>query len=117
VPDGVEVVPVVELTPVTTVEVEAVTAVMVSPELVTITREAEASAKRQSSTKRDVDLDFLKRVSQPLESRDVVPITPPPVRQEYEGCDFDPIRQEVAPPAEPVESSYLTEWNAAPKKW
>ena len=50
--------------------------VVVSPELNTITREAEESAKRQSSTVRDSGLfDFFKKATPPLESRDVtVPV-------------------------------------------
>lgn len=55
--------------------------VVVSPELATITREAEESAKRQSSTKRNGGmLDFFKKVTQPLESRDVTAPLPPPRR-------------------------------------
>lgn len=87
--------------------------VVVSPEMQRITRDAEEAAKRQSSTTR-VDVDFFERVMKPLESRDVAA----PLRREYEGCDFDPIRQEVAPPSEPVDGgAYLTEWNWTPKKW
>lgn len=88
--------------------------VQVSPEMQRITREAEESAKRHSSKPDVALLDFLNKATQPIESRDVAA----PVRREYEGCDFDPIRQEIPPPAEPVdEGGYLSEWNWVPKKW
>lgn len=101
--------------------IAATNAQVLSPELTTITRAAEVSAKRQSNTRRE-DVDFFERVMKPLESRDVLA----PVRRDviapqssYEPvCDFDPIRQEVATPSlEPVESGYLAEWNWVPKKW
>lgn len=92
--------------------VNAITPPEQTPEMETITRAAEKSAKRQSSTRADVD--FFERVMKPLESRDVVA----PVRQEYEGCDFDPIRQEITPPSEPVDGGgYLAEWDWVPPKW
>ena len=75
-----------ELAPVTTVEVEAsdvpVThGVVLSPELTTITREAQEAAKRYSSTRQDDGLlDFFKKVSEPFESRDVAAPLPTPRR-------------------------------------
>jgi len=101
--------------------------VVVSPELITITREAEASAKRQSSIKRDDGLlDFLMRATQPLESRDEVAIVPPrryvpEILTESSGPGETFARlggyNTTPEPAEPVESGYLEEWNWVPKKW
>jgi len=100
--------------------------VVVSPELTTITRAAEESAKRQSSTKHDSELlDFLNRATQPLESHDGVPIASPryvPERLTETSGPGETFARlggyNTAPePQEPVESGYLAEWNWVPKKW
>jgi hypothetical protein len=103
---------------------QSVDGVVVTPELTTITLEAEASAKRQSSIKRDDGLlDFLKRATQPLESRDEVVIAPPrryvpEILTESSGPGETFARlggYNTAPePAEPVESGYLAEWDWTP---
>jgi hypothetical protein len=118
--------------PVTTVDEAPVTApvevtevppvMVISPELVTITREAEASAKRQSSTRRD-DEEFFERVMKPLESRDVIaPSRRYAADSESSGPGETFARlggyNNALEQHEPVdEGGYLSEWNWAPQKW
>jgi hypothetical protein len=105
------------------VEATQVPGMVISPELATITREAEAAAKRQSSnTRRHEVVEFFEMATKPLESRDVVV----PARRfvadtESSGPGETFARlggyREDAPPEPVDEGGYLAEWNWVPKKW
>jgi hypothetical protein len=114
-----EVAPVADEAPVTSL---VVVPDGVSPELAIIERDAEASAKRNSTNHRDVLLDLFKKATQPLESGDVM--TAPSRRYVADSESSGPGETYArlgthnnAPPAEPVDGGYLAEWNAVPKKW
>jgi hypothetical protein len=122
----VEATPIMVGVPVATVDEAPVTAAVdateVSPELVTITREAEAAAKRNSTKRDDVLLDLFKNATQPPESRDVAA----PARRFVADTESSGPNETFArlgvyreePPPEPVnEGGYLSEWNWTPQKW